>query len=665
MPMAVQAQTVYKVDINEFSRNNMDEVLEPGFTPWKFPKDSLEATLEVDGATFIIRSEHNLRAGWNKAFVQKKEFNCRLTGDGANLDPNECGSFDLVIKGLAPGQHTIQTYHSSWANPATTVAWPLTLKLNGEVVGHAVERTMQQPAMADATVLVTTFDVASSDEEVVFTISTSDDDAPADMGGKTGTDKTPVLNGFLIDAISTSAQAKRPNPADQDMHVDADEGTYCITWTAANANVTVHRFYFGTDSATVAEATTPTYEGTDTFYVATGLRNLDTYYWRVDETSSDGTVTRGEPWKFRPRHLAFPGAEGYGRYANGGRGGVVYHVTNLLDDGQPGSFRYGMETLKGPRTIVFDVSGIIPLRGTLRAGDGFATIAGQTAPGKGICFRGAAMGFGSDQIVRFIRNRVGSGPTDDGMGFRPGQVGVSGQIRLREGPERIGFRFRTSDEVLQAVILFLVEVIDVHQLLRTGIAPEGGPVRNHLRGEVRADARQGLESSAVGLVDVQAGNVDIGFQPFKDGVCHDVGLGEIRRPAETAALLPVMQDGLRLLLGKAQPHQVFQRYGIGIEAERLHFPGCRLLAHADSFAGMGRGLPDLSPLPEHLLRQRTVHHIDRVRRVPVRHDARNRRLVDEQGDLVTDDQKNEGDGPHRKTTPRSLLSLPLFHNASA
>ena len=430
LSMGTLAQTVYKVDISEFNRNNMEEILEPGFTVWQpKQKDFNEQTLTMDdGVVFTLRSEHNMRSGWNKVFVQSKEFNSRLTGDGANLDPNECGSFDLVIKGLNPGTHTIQTYHNSWSNPDKTVAWPITLWLNGQKVGRTASRTVQQAAMADATVLVTTFNVASTDEEVVFTFSTSDDDAP-EMGDKTVMDKTPVLNGFMIDAVQSAAQAKRPNPAHLDMHVNADSGSYRITWAAASEQVTKHRFFFGTDSATVADAVTPTYEGTDTAYVATELKNLDTYFWRVDEASPDPSqggenITKGEVWCFRPRHLAFPGAEGYGRFANGGRGGVVYHVTNLSDDGQPGSFRYGMETLKGKRTIVFDVSGIIPLRTTLRAGDANATIAGQTAPGSGICFRGAAMGFGSDQIVRFIRNRVGSGPTADGMGFRSAREAI-------------------------------------------------------------------------------------------------------------------------------------------------------------------------------------------------------------------------------------------------
>ena len=424
-----QAQTVYKVDINEFSRNNMDEVLEPGFTPWRFEKDTYESTLTMDdGVVFIIRSEHNMRGGWNKAFVQTKEFNARLTGDGVNLDPNECGSFDLVIRGLAPGSHTIQTVHNTWQDPTRFAAWPVTVALNGTTVHENVARTAHASSLQEATVLTTAFTVSNADDEVVLTFSTTDDDAPDDATSKPNSDKTPVLNGFLIDAISTTAQAKRPNPADDDMHVDADDGTYCITWAAAGENVVRHLFYLGTDSAAVADMAAPTYNGTDTCYVATGLRNLDTYYWRVDEVtpseSPEGgeAVTRGEVWKFRPRHLAFPGAEGSGRFANGGRGGRVVYVTNLNDSGE-GSFRWAATELEGPRTILFDVSGIIPLESRLVINKD-VPVAGQTAPGKGICFRKNPIGLNHDNIMRFVRMRLGHGPTADGIGMAGVSEGI-------------------------------------------------------------------------------------------------------------------------------------------------------------------------------------------------------------------------------------------------
>jgi len=118
---------------------------------------------------------------------------------------------------------------------------------------------------------------------------------------------------------------------------------------------------------------------------------------------------------------AFPGAEGFGAETPGGRGGRVVFVTRLADAG-PGSFREAVAE-KGPRTIVFRVAGLIRLETKLEISEPFLTIAGQTAPGDGICFRGQTVEIRThDVVVRHLRFRPGdiSGEEVDGLNIGRG-----------------------------------------------------------------------------------------------------------------------------------------------------------------------------------------------------------------------------------------------------
>ena len=133
------------------------------------------------------------------------------------------------------------------------------------------------------------------------------------------------------------------------------------------------------------------------------------------------------PWARRPYDLpqaqipAFPGAEGGGMYSFGGRGGKVITVTNLNDRG-PGSFREACET-GGARIVVFNVAGIIRLESPIIVRAPYITIAGQTAPGDGVCIAGESFWVDThDVVVRHMRFRRGETQVwhrDDSFGGNP------------------------------------------------------------------------------------------------------------------------------------------------------------------------------------------------------------------------------------------------------
>ncbi len=120
---------------------------------------------------------------------------------------------------------------------------------------------------------------------------------------------------------------------------------------------------------------------------------------------------------------AFPGAGGFGARTPGGRGGKVLIVSNL-NDGGPGSLRAACEA-KGPRTVVFRVAGIITLKSPIHVTGPYLTLAGQSAPGDGICLRGSEFAVRThDVVLRFLRVRPG-----DIAGGEVDAIGIGGDSR--------------------------------------------------------------------------------------------------------------------------------------------------------------------------------------------------------------------------------------------
>ncbi len=416
--LGIHAQSI------DFDLVNKTGITETNYSTWAVATGaSAEATfggVSISVANGAHSTADVIQSNWWKDGVNKYS---KLIGDGITpkvlltdgnrVEPTGRVELQFTVSGLSAGTHTLLAYHNNVDGWTAGQLPPISVMVDGKIVSTNVPQTQraQKPSLSSYTYITFT---AVAGTPVVVTYYTEP------LAGVTYDTKTNTtsfyVNALVFDEEPPSTIAKDPVPDNYDYHANADGGSIALAWTKSES-ATSHQVYFGEDSLVVENGTTPAATVSDTTYTASGLSPLKQYYWRVDEVASDGTVSKGKVWTFRPRRLAFPGAEGYGKYAIGGRGGSVYHVTSLADDSVPGTFRYGVSCVKGPRTIVFDVAGVITLTSRLTCSDKYVTIAGQTAPGNGIMFRSCPFGMASDGITRFVRLRLGGGDTYDGMGM--------------------------------------------------------------------------------------------------------------------------------------------------------------------------------------------------------------------------------------------------------
>ena len=221
-------------------------------------------------------------------------------------------------------------------------------------------------------------------------------------------------------ALLTVEAATAPSVMAQPANLTAYTGaTGTFTVQADGTAPLSYQWYFNTN--------TPLANGTNATLTLTNIQPANAGSYSVRVTNRVGSASSGMATLTVLPVLAFPGAEGFGKYAVGGRGGDVYIVTSVADytNGASsaqklGTFRYGLESMTGPRTIVFEVAGTIQLLQNLDYRNlTNLTIAGQTAPGKGVTIKSLGKDTTFDGahhlILRYLHFRSGPGnDTDSG-----------------------------------------------------------------------------------------------------------------------------------------------------------------------------------------------------------------------------------------------------------
>lgn len=433
------------------------QALQEGFVEWVVPegvsdtKDfdgGIQVTVSAAQGTNPMDAAHNddeirhVKTEWWKNGITSGNDGARILGDALIITGDDhsyvtsgATKLDVTISGLKAGHHSLQAYHNCVEYEENQGAIPdIDIYVNGIKVKEGVKQSIRKSKFAEAGQSYVEFDVTEGQSVTVSYVSTPKEGISY---GRTYV----TVNAFVFNEVDNSKIALDPIPNSGEFHAGDGNGNVTLQWTSP-ASAVKHHVLLGNDADNLSDYVITTEPVCD----VTGLDPLKKYYWRIDEEDASGNISQGEVWLFQPARLAFPGAEGYGRFAIGGRGGSVYHVTTLDDNGDDenpieGSFRYGIKKVSGPRTIVFDVAGVISLKSRLTSSDKFVTIAGQTAPGNGVMLRTCPFGMQSDGITRFLRMRLGhkkminglipkGGDNGNGVEYAPEEAGQTEETTL-------------------------------------------------------------------------------------------------------------------------------------------------------------------------------------------------------------------------------------------
>lgn len=389
-----------KVDF-DFAGRRLKEVHDPTYKSWVI-NEGKEDEKSFDDVSIKLKGDFTSK--WFKLGVSAPHY-AQLVSDGLFSK----APLEMTISGLKPGKHSLITFHNTFDKIGDKKYAPIDIFVNDKLIKTVLQSNRVFAKIASETAYLE-FEAKENKPVIIrFEINSKSNSEIAEM----------LVNGFEIDTPDLKRQTNTPFPENGDEHVVVNEGLE-LKWASPKGTSSYH-LYFGEHKNKVINANKDTEEFkgelTKNTFSVSDLYSMKRYFWRADAIDNEGNITKGNLWFFKPAQIAFPGAEGYGRFAIGGRGGKVIEVTNLNDDG-PGSFRDAVNQEIGPKTIIFNVSGNIELKSRLVINQPYTTIAGQTAPGEGITITRAPVGLtGDDGIARFLRVRIGAGKTYDGMGL--------------------------------------------------------------------------------------------------------------------------------------------------------------------------------------------------------------------------------------------------------